>query len=114
MSDNEIVKALECCSRGLSCKLCPYYEPCSSVLCRDAIALIKRQQAEIERLNKEVDRLSQIVLCHDGDVADAVKDFSDFLVSKAKSTKERFLLESLVESVKKEMGVGDDQLQVLP
>jgi hypothetical protein len=77
-------------------------------LCRDALALIKRRQAEIERLNKEVDRLSQIVLFHDGDVADAVKEFAALLVSKAKSTKERFLLESLVESMMKETGCNDE------
>lgn len=34
---------------------------------------------------------------------EAVKEFADRLVSKAKSAKERFLLESLVESVMKEV-----------
>lgn len=31
--------------------------------------------SEVERLNKEVDRLSLIVFYHDGHIADAIKDF---------------------------------------
>ena len=38
---------------------------------KDQSDLINRQKAEIERLNKEVDRLSQVVLYHDGHIADA-------------------------------------------
>ena len=39
--------------------------------------------------------------------AEAVKEFAERLIGKAKSTKERFLLESLVESVMKEMEVEE-------
>ena len=37
--------------------------------------LIVIKNAEIERLNKEVDRLSQCVLYHDGQISDAIKEF---------------------------------------
>ena len=35
--------------------------------------------AEVERLNKEVDRLSQCVMYHDGQIIDAIKEFAERL-----------------------------------
>lgn len=46
---------------------------------QEALDRINRQKAEIERLNKEVDRLSQCVLYHEGQIVDAVKDFAERL-----------------------------------
>jgi hypothetical protein len=76
---------------------------------------IAEQKAEIERLNKEVDRLSQCVLYHDGQIADAkakaIKEFegelwfqiyADFDIDTA--TYKR--LTKHLDVVKKEM-VGD-------
>lgn len=56
MTDNEIIRALECCaSWNMTCRACPYVgifaaRQCERNLSRDAFDLIKRQQAEIERL----------------------------------------------------------------
>ena len=56
MTDNEIIKALECCKDGtaIGCKKCPLYEDkgqtCITILSHNAIDLINRQKAEIERL----------------------------------------------------------------
>lgn len=56
MTDNEIVKALECCNKsdnGKGCFECPYRQYCPDCLRRrneDTIDLINRQNAEIERL----------------------------------------------------------------
>ncbi len=55
MTDNEIIKALECCERFEieDCKECPYYtlgHGCLTKCFGNALALIKRQKAEIERL----------------------------------------------------------------
>lgn len=36
-------------------------------------------KSEIERLNKEVDRLSQCVLYHDGQIAEAYKEFAEIV-----------------------------------
>lgn len=78
MTDNDIIKALELCftpkGTTFTCGECPYHK--SGKLCKverdkNALDLINRQKAEIERLNKEVDRLSQCVLYHDGQIADA-------------------------------------------
>lgn len=51
MTDNEIIKALECCSNGEPCANCPYQKQCDETdLAEIALDLINRQQAEIERL----------------------------------------------------------------
>ncbi len=54
MTDNEIIKALECCAVLYSCKGCPlkdFSTACVSINKRNAFDLINRQKAEIERLN---------------------------------------------------------------
>lgn len=43
----------------------------------EALALLGERDAEIERLNKEVDRLSQVVLYHDGRMVDTIKEFTE-------------------------------------
>ncbi len=57
MTDNEIIKALECCDSG-SCDGCPlaYNNYCIHEMRVNAIALINRQKAEIERLEAEIDK----------------------------------------------------------
>ena len=51
MTDNEIIKALECCAGGGLCCECPMWEMlsanCIVELNRSALELIKRQQAEL-------------------------------------------------------------------
>ena len=59
MSDNEIIKALECCANEgfQDCENCPLnipHQPCSKVkLPRISLDLINRQKAEIERLEAQ-------------------------------------------------------------
>ena len=58
MSDEDIIKALECCKYSVNnkdCENCPYVEcetmtGCVGELLEDALDLINRQKAEIERL----------------------------------------------------------------
>ena len=68
LTDNEIKKALECCSKdeinGLN--IFTYGDVPMRSLLRYALDLINRLQEENERLDKEVDRLSQVVLYNDG------------------------------------------------
>ena len=58
MTDKDIIKALECCGSEFECHNgCPYYHngqfSCRDLsIYRDALALINRQQAEIERLEE--------------------------------------------------------------
>lgn len=59
MTDKEIIKALEYCNsteRGHCLNKCPYYNysaNCTQEMIKDTLDLIKRQQAEIERLKME-------------------------------------------------------------
>lgn len=60
MTDNEIIKALELCINNdileKNCDICPYRQKCAMCmddLMKDTLALINRQQAEIERLRKD-------------------------------------------------------------
>lgn len=60
MTDKEIIKALECCNHiEIDCELCPFYttQECSKVMIDNALALINRQQAQIERLETLNERL---------------------------------------------------------
>lgn len=55
-SDEEIIKALEICeNRNIGCEGCPYIDDdsCFINIYLDALNLIKKQQAEIERINAE-------------------------------------------------------------
>ena len=65
LNDNEIIKALECCKRAAvrQCEGCPYKErsSCAFELRRDALDLINRQQAEIERLKLEVEAVDELI-----------------------------------------------------
>lgn len=66
MTDEQIIKALEICSDKLiiSCPDdCPFYDECEEdlyVLKRQALDLITRQKAEIERLQKKIDYLKDM------------------------------------------------------
>ena len=58
MTDNEIIKALECCTDTLSCPTdCPLFEDdrdCLLVLNKPTLDLINRQKAEIESLRNDL------------------------------------------------------------
>ena len=62
MTDNEIIKALECCTQQVGCKGCPlvisnemkYHGgyACAEKLRKSSLDLINRQKAEIEKLER--------------------------------------------------------------
>ena len=60
MTTEQIIKALECCFINQNCNGCPMYngittqKGCLEVACKNALALIKEQQAQIKVL--EADR----------------------------------------------------------
>ena len=66
MTDNEIIKALECCTtNGASCKDCPAFVKVDRSNCkkyfRGALDLINRQKAEIDRLTEENKKVSAYI-----------------------------------------------------
>lgn len=104
MTDNEIIKALEICSRrngGLPCEACPAYsisQMCMEDLMSDAFDLINRQKAEIERLQDELHRAKVEISKHydymDGAANEAIDVFANSLKIK---------LNRMIDNLVKEM-----------
>ena len=83
MTDNEIIKALKCCT-GYDCencealKYCDYMQP--GALAGAALDLINRQKAEIERLQKNIDGLNIFTKNHIKVIRlQAIKEFAERL-----------------------------------
>lgn len=93
MTDNEIIKALECCTDESyeNCNECPYSTDTLSCerlkLLEDSLDLINRQKAEIERLKKEVsiarDAYISIQDRYEHTKAEAYKEFAERLNEEA-------------------------------
>lgn len=87
MTDKDIIKALKCCSYdNYQCDNCPYaYKTCT--VYKDAIDLINRQKAEIERL-RSMNR-AKLATIHDLQIelktakSEAIKEFAERLKEKA-------------------------------
>lgn len=95
MTDEQIVKALECCGNMNECKKeCPLddlggIDKCIHTLMLNALALIKRQQEEIEKLNKVkvfnfnvsgTKEIMPILFCHEKELKnEAIKEFAERL-----------------------------------
>jgi hypothetical protein len=84
MTDEQIEKALECCAdtEFSSCHECPVCTSdgtgCIERLCSYAFCLIKRQRFEIALLNKDKDRLAEIVGTDIAKArAEAIREFAE-------------------------------------
>ena len=84
MTDNEIIKALECLrGNAFDCGECPYCScypaPCEQQVAKDALSLINRQKEEIERL-KNRDLQVEVSEKLEREIkAEAVKEFAERL-----------------------------------
>ena len=85
MTVNEIIKALQCCEEGL-CKGCPFSSDSACMYrCRqEVIKLIKRQQAELNKMQAILDDVldRQPILVEISEKyarAEAIKEFADRL-----------------------------------
>ena len=83
MTDNDIIKALECCGAGWDgcepCPLCNYDGDCLESIVGDILNLITRQKAEIERLKATVDSFTDIGKLYSEIKAEAIKEFAERL-----------------------------------
>ena len=82
MTDNEIIKALECCCKNNNCEGCPldyltFSSQCASELAIKSLDLITRLQAENERLSKITRPLIAEIK------AEAYKEFAERLKEKS-------------------------------
>jgi precorrin-2 methylase len=91
VTDNEIIKALECCQTPIiaDCIDCPNRasgDSCVNELMRKALDLINRQKAEIERLEtaytREYHRVEHLAERVENTRAEAVKEFAEKLKAK--------------------------------
>ena len=128
MTDNEIIKALECCYTYFDCDGCPFEEPCSglNVLTENTLDLINRQKAEIERLQKSNEEMFCTISKQDAEItqlqkrivfwredmnyqpekerAEAIKEFEKLVTRRLNCNTSRgaYLL-NIMNEVKKEM-----------
>ena len=92
-TDEEVIKALECCDKG-ECHICPYDDhnkigglnikvfddKCKSHIVRDALDLINRQKAEIEEQDQAITKALKRI----GEIrAEAYKEFAERLKQTA-------------------------------
>lgn len=83
MTDDEIIKALECCSIDNHigvCKKCPFTDMCDEdeqALQKQALDLINRQNEEIERLLKAIN--DKHCVYEKRVVTEAIKEFAEGL-----------------------------------
>ena len=105
MTDNEIIKALECCGiLDTQCTSCPYYEKICCVDA-DALDLINRQKAEIEALQFSVQQLSGFL---SSAKAEAIKEFAERVKNECESGWLE-IEESVFDNLVKEMTEGNDE-----
>lgn len=132
MTDNEIIKALECCLVLHKCEECPCdFDTNGKTLCNDLglkiFDLINRQKAEIEKLNiqkaKLIDhftidfdeeRLEELCKKAANDIvkkelakagAEAIKEFGKFLIDKSQHG---MILTADIPEYVKEMTEGEN------
>lgn len=90
-TDDEIVKALKCiCGSVLFCADCPYSKTfnqpmrCKEMCAKDALDLINRQKAEIERLKSDLhDCVREVSKSHEIDKNKAIIEFAERLKKEA-------------------------------
>jgi hypothetical protein len=119
MTDEQIVKALECCIQidVYSCYRCPLYERGQGCLGGDirvvALDLIKRQQAEIERLKFPYKMQVEVSREIENEIkSEAVREFAEKILNlfpsdKNHTTISRFAVKQITkELAEKEGGKG--------
>ena len=94
MTDNEIIKALECCaSDDYVCKICPMNKfripdtgKCISKILRDTLDLINRQKAEILELQKRIINWRADMDYRPDEIkSEAIKEFGHFVIDRSKN-----------------------------
>ena len=111
MTDNEIIKALECCldTSPLTCKNCPLFNVtnstmvCSKIVTKFALDLINRQQKEIVRLEYENEILSKNA---DTAFQDGLNEAQDLYAEQVKAEIKSEAIKEFAERLKKELGFG--------
>lgn len=91
MTDNEIIKSLECCG-GSNCHECPI-EGCTDDIFGNALNLIKRQKAEIERWKKKANTPFANVTFDENKLKEIVADAIENIEFNLNSVKSEAIIE---------------------
>lgn len=120
MTDNDIIKAMEYCFVNENhCRICPYMQKdhCIVVRTKDALDLINRQKAKIERLEYEImkTKLEKHLLNETVEEikAEAIKEFAERLKANFDTYTDdeeanALYMRRLIDNLVKEM-VGDNE-----
>ena len=123
MTDNEIIKALDCCAidDGANCEQCPmndlHRNDCYSIILhKHSLDLINRQKAEIERLKDDLHACTkEVIRSHEIDRNKAIKEFAEKLKEHSRKMQssdfsgefwDKAVLVETIDNLVKEM-VGD-------
>ncbi|MBQ7835505.1 MAG: hypothetical protein IJ385_06945 [Ruminiclostridium sp.] len=116
MTDNEIIKALEChASHTDECDDCPNVEisssGCSEIMAENALDLINRQKAEIEKLRIQNAKLKKYftVKIDDEKLEELFEQAADNIeinIKKVKSEAIREFAERLKKSILSQLGIS--------
>ncbi len=95
MTDEQIIKALECCGEDSDCKHCPYYVneryTCGKYFNKNVLDLINRKNEELERLTHNLEAMAQTMPnMAKAERAEAVKEFAEELIYKIVNTPTKF------------------------
>lgn len=105
MTDEQIIKALECCTKGTTSDVCVDCPLRTTDICTEeengvlklALDLINSQKAEIERLEQEkgqfeadVEMFTDIGKMYSELKAEAKKEFADMMIQKIVNTPTKF------------------------
>jgi hypothetical protein len=87
LKPEDVMRALECCHQPVySCEDCPYFGTtkgnvaCSERLAKDALALLREKDAEIERLKHQISIYHKMI-----DISESKFEMLDFLTKKARA-----------------------------
>lgn len=100
MTDNDVIKVLDCCANGLSCEGCPLKgdAECCDVTREKALDLINRQKAKIELLEAELsynaadylpfeDKMTKLLKANESAKFEGAKSFADKLLALTEKQK---------------------------
>ena len=95
MTDNEIIKAMECVmGNDVNCSECTYqkvppFPSCRMMCAKNALGLINRQKAEIERLNIELQSMRSAAnsykMHYETAKSEAVKEFAHLVIDRSRN-----------------------------
>ena len=105
MTDEQIVKALECCIEDIRCGECPIFQTqnCMNEVMKYARDLLDRKMTEIEWLKKENHQFADIGKMYSEVKSEAIKEFAERLKNSFCISKEYLDVMNIINNLVAEM-----------